>query len=84
MYYVYVLWSETKRQLYVGWTSDLRKRLVQHNSGSNVSTKLGRPWEVLYYEAYQDESLARERERVLKKRGKVWQSLRSRIKPDSA
>ena len=84
MYYTYVLWSETKRRLYIGWSSDLRKRLVAHNNKTNASTKFGTPWTILYYEAYRNESLAREREQVLKKRGKVWQSLRSRIKPDSA
>ena len=84
MYYTYVLWSKTKRRFYIGSTSDLRKRLVAHNEGTNVSTKFGKPWIVIYYEAYENEPLAQQRERVLKKRGKVWQSLRLRIAPDSA
>ena len=83
MYYTYVLWSNAKRRFYVGWSGDLRKRLTEHNRGKTVSTKFGIPWIVLYYEAYQDESLARKREHVLKKRGKTWQSLRKRIEPGS-
>ena len=81
MYYVYVLFSVSKRRFYIGWSVDLRKRLVDHNQGGNTSTKFGRPWILLYYEAYQDEPLARKREYVLKKRGKAWQSLRKRIYP---
>jgi putative endonuclease len=85
MYYTYVLFSVSKRRFYVGWSSNLRKRLRDHNHGKNVSTRFGMPWVLLYYEAYQSESLARDRERVLKKRGKLWQSLRKRIYPiDSA
>ena len=84
MYYVYVLWTSAKRRFYIGWTGDLRRRIAEHNRGENTSTKYGRPWVVLYYEAYQSDSLAKQRERVLKKRGKVWQSLRARIVPDSA
>ena len=84
MHYVYVLWSKSKRQFYIGSANDLRKRFVQHNKGYSVATKLGRPWSLLYYEAYSNESLARQREQILKQKGKVWQSLRRRIMPDSA
>ncbi|MBP6860260.1 MAG: GIY-YIG nuclease family protein [Candidatus Pacebacteria bacterium] len=79
MHYVYVLRSETKRRFYTGYTHDLRKRLGQHNDGRNTSTRYGVPWRLLYYEAYETESQARDREAVLKKRGRVWQSLRSRL-----
>ena len=83
VYYTYILWSSAKRRFYIGSSSDLRKRLIEHNRGGNASTKYGTPWIVLYYEAYRVKSLAQEKERVLKKRGKAWQSLRKRINLDS-
>ena len=81
MDYTYVLYSFAKRKFYVGWSSDLRRRLTEHNRGQNKSTAIGRPWKLIYYEAYQKESLAQKREQVFKKRGRVWQSLRKRINP---
>ena len=83
MFYTYVLFSISKRRFYIGSSSDLRKRLSEHNQGENTSTKFGKPWSLIYYEAYTKKSLAQARERVFKKRGKAWQSLRKRIHPDS-
>ena len=79
MYYTYVLKSASKSKYYIGWSADLRSRLRTPNGGSVASTKHARPWEVLYYEAYATEQLARERERLLKQRGKAWQALKRRI-----
>ena len=80
MFYVYVLKSKTKiNKFYIGFSSNLRRRVHEHNNSQNKSTKHGIPWQLIYYEAYQSEQLAREREHVIKKRGKVWQAIRSRL-----
>lgn len=79
MYYLYVLKSVSKQRLYIGYSSDLRERIKQHNRGSVTSTKYSRPWRIIYYEAYCSEDAARDRERKLKQRGKAWQSLKQRI-----
>ncbi|MBI2513898.1 MAG: GIY-YIG nuclease family protein [Opitutae bacterium] len=34
MYYVYVLQSQTDDGLYIGYSSDLRRRLAQHQAGN--------------------------------------------------
>lgn len=39
MYYVYVLQSEKDRNLYVGFTNDIKTRLKLHNDGKVISTK---------------------------------------------
>jgi len=52
MYYVYVLLSSKTRQLYKGYTDNLSKRITKHNSGSVKTTKFGRPWKLIYYEAF--------------------------------
>ena len=67
MYYVYVLQSIRKRNwLYKGSTSDLRKRLKEHNSGKNFFTSPYMPLKLIYYEAYLLKSDAEAREKYLK------------------
>lgn len=65
MFYIYILQNKDG-DLYKGYTSDLKKRLKEHNRGLNLSTKKGLPWKVIYYEACLVESDARRRERYLK------------------
>jgi putative endonuclease len=64
--YVYVLYSYSSSQFYVGFTHDLRKRLAEHDKGLNFSTKPHRPWTLIYYEAHTKEPDARRREKYLK------------------
>ena len=65
MYYVYIL-KMCNNQLYTGFTSDLKRRLKDHESGKVKSTKLRRPLQLIHYEAYKLESDARRREKFLK------------------
>lgn len=65
-YYVYILESEKNRRLYIGYTHDLRKRLLEHNRGLNFSTKPYVPWHIIHYEAYLNEKDAKRREKYLK------------------
>jgi putative endonuclease len=81
MYYMYVLKGSSNPAYYIGFTKDLRKRIENHNAGGTTSTRRGRPWKLLYYEAYVIEDTARDRERKLKQRGKAWQELKYRIDP---
>ena len=78
MYYVYVLKSEKDNRLYIGSTSNLSKRLKEHNDGKVESTRYRRPLELIFYEAYKDEEIARKREKLLK-RGKAHMELRKRL-----
>lgn len=66
MFYIYVLQSKVRDRIYVGKTADLKRRIKEHNSGQNVSTKAYLPWEVIFYEAYIKQSDATRRERYLK------------------
>jgi len=65
MFYNYVLQS-VKNNIYIGYTTDLRARLKEHNHGRNKSTKRFMPWKLIYYEACLDEKDAKRRERYLK------------------
>lgn len=64
MFYVYLL--QSKSRIYVGITTDLKRRIREHNSGQNVSTKAYLPWTLIFYEAYINRQDAHRRERYLK------------------
>ncbi len=65
-HYTYVLKSKKDGKLYIGYTKDLRKRLIQHNTGISTYTKNRGPFIVIYYEACLSEEKARSRELYLK------------------
>jgi putative endonuclease len=67
MHYVYLLQSSLDhRRHYTGFTHNLRARLASHHAGQNQSTVQGRPWHLVSYFAFADETKAREFERYLK------------------
>ena len=79
MYYVYVIQnSGDSDDFYLGSTTDLKRRLSEHNLCPGHCTS-GRKWRVVYYEAYMSLEAARKRERSLKK-GKARMLLMERIK----
>lgn len=79
MFYVYLIRSKKDSALYTGSTNDLRKRFEKHNKGEAFSTRLRRPFELIYYEAYKSEKDAREREHNLKLRANALSQLKRRI-----
>ena len=79
VYYTYVLLSQKDGRFYTGSTSDLRKRIEEHNSGRVSSTTYRRPFRLLYYEACLNKNDALRRERYLKT-GAGKRYLRNRLK----
>ena len=67
MFYVYQLQSiKYPKQRYVGFTSDLKKRLLAHNNGESAHTAKYIPWDLMAYQAFFDKHLALEFEKYLK------------------
>ena len=79
MYYVYVIQSSETYGLYVGFTKDLKKRLVEHNTNKSFSTRKKGPWKLVYYESYRNEEDAITREKNLKYHGQALARLKKRI-----
>ena len=78
-YYIYVLLSKKDKNLYTGYTEDLKSRFEQHSKGQVVSTKQRRPLELIYSEACLDKKDAVHREKYLKTYyGKLF--LKNRLK----
>lgn len=67
MYYTYRLKStNSPNQLYIGSTTDLKRRLAKHNSGKCSHTSKYMPWIVDFYCAFATLEKAQAFERYLK------------------
>jgi putative endonuclease len=77
--FVYVLGSRRKGdcRTYVGWTTDLDRRLRQHNTGVGAKSTRGRFWVVLYSETFATKQEAMSREWHLKRDRQFRKALRS-------
>ncbi len=63
MYYAYILINFDHTKTYTGWTSDIQRRLSEHNSGKNKSSKAYGPYSLVHFEEFQSikEAMAREK-----------------------
>ena len=67
MHIVYILKShKDAAKYYVGITTDLKKRLKEHNSGVSYYSKRYAPWYVETYIIFRNKKLAEEFEKYLK------------------
>jgi len=65
-YCIYILLSEKDGNFYVGITTDLSRRLDEHNQGRNTSTASRRPFRLIHAECYASKVDATRRETYLK------------------
>ena len=65
--YVYILGTADGQRTYVGWTTDLEKRLAAHNAGKGARSTRGRDWRLLYAERFKNRGEAMSREWHLKR-----------------
>ncbi len=80
MFYVYVLIEEKSGESYIGFSKDLKKRIVEHRQGVGAKfTKTGM-WHLVYYEAFLSKKDALTRERKLKQNGNARHQLLRRVK----
>ena len=67
MYYVYLLENQDDKSWYIGYTTDIERRVSEHNSGKGGrTTKAKKDWRLIYYEMYLDNKDALGREKFLK------------------
>lgn len=65
-YYVYILQSLKNNSLYIGYTKDLKKRFLEHNSGKSKATIPFLPYKLIFYEAFLNKVDAKRREKYTK------------------
>ena len=76
-YHVYMLISLSRKPVtYVGYTSDLNKRITLHNSSKGAKFTRGRKWKLIYKEKHRSKKEAISRECYIKKN----RTLRNKIK----
>ncbi|MCK5211921.1 GIY-YIG nuclease family protein [Candidatus Parcubacteria bacterium] len=67
MFYVYLLECQQGKSWYIGYTSDLKRRINDHKNGHGCrTTSMKRNWKLIYYEAYIIKNDAIGREKFLK------------------
>ncbi len=82
--FVYILGSFESQgnRTYVGWTTDLDRRLSQHNTGTGARSTRGRRWSLLYAERYTVRNEAMSREWCLKRERQFRRRLLEAGNPD--
>ena len=77
-YFVYIIATKVKNKTisYVGYTSNLSKRLNEHNTGKGAKFTRGRKWKLIYKENFNSKKEAISREYYIKKN----RTLRNKIK----
>lgn len=65
-FYVYILFSQKDKGLYIGFTNNLKNRLTLHANGSVDATKSRTPLKLIHYEYFINEQDAKVREEFLK------------------
>ena len=78
MFYVYILQNKND-QLYIGYSDNLKRRIGEHNQGKVKTTKRLGYDRLLYYEAYESEFLAKDREQKLEQFGSLYTGLIKRL-----
>ena len=68
--------TEQKAVTYVGYTSDIKKRIKLHNLGKGAKFTRGRKWKLIYKEKFNSKKEAILREYYIKKN----RTLRNKIK----
>lgn len=77
LYWVYVLQSKQDGKMYVGFTTNIKNRLLEHQQGKSASTAPRRPIQLIYLEACTNRADALRREQYFKKTGgKIYLSKR--------
>ena len=78
-YVVYLLVTKTKYKWisYVGYTNNIKNRLLAHNNSKGAKFTRGRKWEIIYQKRYKNKSTAMKEEYKLKKNKKKRNILKS-------
>jgi putative endonuclease len=80
MFFVYLLQHTATKEIYIGYTNNVKRRLQEHNTtkGTSTSRKEG-TWILIYCEAYKSQTDAMSREKKLKHHGSGKHELLKRI-----
>ena len=80
-FFVYLIASKNKNKIisYVGYTSNLEKRLLAHNSSKGAKFTRGRKWKMIYSESFTTKSKAMKAEIKLKKNSLLRKKIKEKF-----
>ena len=83
-YFVYLLATNKKNKVitYVGYTNDLKKRLLLHNTGKGAKFTKGSVWKIIYKKKYVSKKIAMSEEYKLKKNYKLRNIIKKKFLKD--
>lgn len=67
MFYTYVLHDRNKNKFYIGYTSDIQRRLKEHKSGSVHTTARFSALELIFYEYFISQEDAKRQKSILRR-----------------
>jgi putative endonuclease len=80
MWFVYLLQSKKDGTYYIGYTEDIKRRLLEHNQGKTKSISHKIPYKLIYCEIYCNKTIAIKRELELKNNSFKKKGLLDRLK----
>ena len=81
-FYVYIIKtiSSKNNKTYVGYTNDLERRLIQHNTNKGAKSTRGYKWELIYTKEFATKSKALSYEYKIKKDRKLRKKIISKLR----
>ena len=81
IFHVYMLKSLGKKPVtYVGYTNNLKRRVILHNTGRGAKFTRGRRWKLIYKENFNSKKEAISREYYIKNNRVLRKNIRNREK----
>ena len=77
--YIYLLRSNLDGTYYLGWTTNVLRRLVEHNKGLVYFSRRKRPWQLVGIEKIRSIAAAKSREKILKCNPRMLQFFKKRM-----
>jgi putative endonuclease len=76
-FFTYVIFSDKIHKYYIGSTSNLEKRLEEHNNGKSISTRNKGPWKLVFSKTHSNRYSATQMEKLIKsyKGGNAFKNL---------
>jgi len=82
MHTVYIIYSATADQYFIGQAKDMKIALWQHNAKTNPATANGKPWEIKFTRPFATRNEALSLEMRLKNKNRAyWEELISNPEP---
>ena len=77
-FYVYLIITKVKNKTisYVGYTNNLKNRIILHNIGKGAKFTKGKNWKLIYYKKYNSKNKAMREEYKLKKNYKLRNTIK--------